>query len=159
MQVALTTLGCRLNEAEIESWGRDFEQLGFALSQDLEAADILVVNTCAVTREAVKKSRQLIRRTRRNNPRAKLVVSGCYGSLHPEISGEIDGIDLLVPNQDKDHLARLTCQDPGPPGHAAGRHWRIRSFPVQAESPAGLYQGSGRLSSCLYLLYRHRSAG
>ena len=80
MQIHLKTLGCRLNEAEIESWAQTFESKGHALAENPESADLLVINTCAVTQEAVKKSRQLIRKTHRNNPKAKLVVSGCYAS-------------------------------------------------------------------------------
>lgn len=108
MFVALKTLGCRLNEAEIEKWSQDFLRFGYNLTRDVEQADVVVINTCAVTQEAVKKSRQLIRKSQRNNPRAKLVVSGCYGTLEPSVQQEISGIDLLVENQDKDKLADLT---------------------------------------------------
>ncbi|MGI9228892.1 MAG: tRNA (N(6)-L-threonylcarbamoyladenosine(37)-C(2))-methylthiotransferase MtaB [Gammaproteobacteria bacterium] len=104
MRVALETLGCRLNEAELETWAQQFRLRGYQLTSDSERADLLVINTCAVTQEAVKKSRQLIRRCRRHNPGAKLVVSGCYSSLHPEVLREIDGIDLLVHNRDKARL-------------------------------------------------------
>ncbi len=107
MRVALKALGCRLNEAELESWSNDFQRLGYSISGDVSMADIVVVNTCAVTQEAVKKSRQLIRKSQRINPRAKLVVSGCYASLEPEIANKIDGIDLLVPNRHKDRLAQI----------------------------------------------------
>ena len=81
MQIHLKTLGCRLNEAEIESWAGKFQEKGHKLIADPESADLLVINTCAVTQEAVKKSRQIIRRIHRNNPTAKLVVSGCYSTL------------------------------------------------------------------------------
>lgn len=107
MRVALTTLGCRLNEAELENWSHDFQSLGHTISTRAEEADVLVVNTCAVTREAVKKSRQQIRKYRRKNPLAKLVVSGCYASLNPEIKQQLDGVDLLVNNRDKDRLADI----------------------------------------------------
>ena len=102
MQVHLTTLGCRLNEAELENWATGFMTKGHAITQKPEQADIVVINTCAVTQDAVRKSRQLIRRTHRNNPTAKLVVSGCYSSLNKTITDEIEGIDLLIPNQDKE---------------------------------------------------------
>ena len=111
MQVHLKTLGCRLNEAELESWGERFQQHGYSLTREPEAADVLVVNTCAVTQEAVKKSRQLIRRIRRNNPKAKLVVSGCYASLDQTIQTDIYGIDLLVHNRDKDQLVDIAINE------------------------------------------------
>ncbi len=110
MRVALTTLGCRLNEAELENWGEKFLQLGHAISTRPEEADVLVVNTCAVTREAVKKSRQQIRKYHRVNPAAKLVVSGCYASLEPGIETEIEGIDLLIPNSSKDQLVEIVTE-------------------------------------------------
>ena len=95
MQIHLKTLGCRLNEAELESWAEGFQLKGHALTQNADEADVLVVNTCAVTQEAVKKSRQIIRRTHRNNPQAKLVVSGCYASLDGNIQNDIPGIDSV----------------------------------------------------------------
>ena len=111
MQVHLKTLGCRLNEAELENWATGFMSKGHAITQKPEEADVLVINTCAVTQDAVRKSRQLIRRTHRNNPTAKLVVSGCYSSLNKTIKDEIEGIDLVVSNQDKERLVDITTQE------------------------------------------------
>ena len=111
MQVHLTTLGCRLNEAELENWASGFMSKGHAITQTPEQADVVVINTCAVTQEAVRKSRQLIRRTHRNNPAAKLVVSGCYSSLNKTLADEVEGIDLMVPNQDKEKLVEITMQE------------------------------------------------
>ena len=111
MQVHLTTLGCRLNEAELESWATGFMLKGHAITQNSEQADIVVINTCAVTQDAVRKSRQLIRRTHRNNPTAKLVISGCYSSLNKALADEIEGIDLIVPNHDKGNLVELTVDE------------------------------------------------
>ena len=110
MRVALTALGCRLNEAELEHWASGFQAAGYRLSNSADDADLVVVNTCAVTSEAVKKSRQLIRRTRRRNAKAKLVVSGCYASLQPGINNELPGIDLIVGNTEKDRLVDIVKQ-------------------------------------------------
>jgi threonylcarbamoyladenosine tRNA methylthiotransferase MtaB len=111
MRVNLQTLGCRLNEAELESWARQFQQRGHRISADHEAADLIVVNTCAVTAEAVRKSRKLLRRTQRENPRAKLVVSGCFASLEGEALARERGVDLVVPNQDKDRLVEIATRE------------------------------------------------
>ena len=108
MRVYLKTLGCRLNEAELESWKRGFHQQGVLAAEKPDDADILVVNTCAVTQEAVRKSRQLLRRAQRGNPRAKLVVSGCAATLQPERMASDLGVDLVVPNEQKDQLVSLT---------------------------------------------------
>ena len=107
MNVCLKTLGCRLNEAELEYWAGDFQKAGHCVVDAADHADLIVINTCAVTNEATRKSRQLIRRSHRNNPRAKLVVSGCYSSLEAEAVRNMAGIDLLVPNKRKDELVDL----------------------------------------------------
>ncbi|MEE9320293.1 MAG: tRNA (N(6)-L-threonylcarbamoyladenosine(37)-C(2))-methylthiotransferase MtaB [Granulosicoccus sp.] len=110
MKVHLSALGCRLNEAELEQWAADFTQAGYILSDSAGDADVMVMNTCAVTREAVAKSRRKLNRLQRENPAAKLVVSGCYSSLESSASLAELGVDLVVPNTDKDRLVPLTHQ-------------------------------------------------
>ena len=78
----MSALGCRLNEAELELWSQQFQVAGFDISTNPQEADLLVFNSCAVTQEAVRKSRQQINRLKRNNPDAKVVVSGCFVSLN-----------------------------------------------------------------------------
>jgi threonylcarbamoyladenosine tRNA methylthiotransferase MtaB len=111
MRVNLQALGCRLNEAELETWARQFQARGFGIAAHGEPADLVVVNTCAVTKEAVRKSRKLLRRTQRENPRAKLVVSGCFASLEADALAREQGIDLLVPNRDKDRLVQIAAEE------------------------------------------------
>lgn len=110
MRVHLKTLGCRLNEAEIESWAEDFSSRGHTLVGEEDSADILVLNTCAVTQGAVRKSRQLVRKAHKKNPKAKLVVSGCYATLNEQETLTLEGVDLLINNQQKDQLVELTLQ-------------------------------------------------
>ena len=111
MQIHFKTLGCRLNEAEIESWAKKFQEKGHYLTSDPKYADLLVINTCAVTQEAVKKSRLIIRRGRRNNPMAKLVISGCYSTLNKENINELTGIDLIIDNKEKDELVDISLRE------------------------------------------------
>jgi len=111
MQIHLKTLGCRLNEAEIESWAVKFQEKGHKLIADPESADLVVINTCAVTQEAVKKSRQIIRRIHRNNPTAKLVVSGCYSTLYKKNINELPGIDLVIDNSEKEKLVDISLRE------------------------------------------------
>ena len=111
MRVNLQTLGCRLNEAELETWARQFQQLGHQVTPDETGADLVVVNTCAVTQEAVRKSRKLLRRAQRDNPRAKLVVSGCLATLESQALALEAGIDLLIPNADKDRLVAIAAAE------------------------------------------------
>ncbi|MGB0721774.1 MAG: tRNA (N(6)-L-threonylcarbamoyladenosine(37)-C(2))-methylthiotransferase MtaB [Gammaproteobacteria bacterium] len=107
MRIHLQALGCRLNEAELELWANGFRRQGHALAPAAEDADVVVINTCAVTADAVRKSRQLVRKAHRANPRAKLVVSGCHASLSPEEVRTELGADLVVGNEDKDRLVDL----------------------------------------------------
>ena len=110
MRIHLSALGCRLNEAELEQWAAAFVLAGDQIATDVEQADVMVMNTCAVTREAVRKSRQKIQRLQRDNPRAKLVISGCYSELSDGKELAELGVDLVVPNTRKDQLVPLTQQ-------------------------------------------------
>jgi threonylcarbamoyladenosine tRNA methylthiotransferase MtaB len=124
MRIHLKSLGCRLNEAELETWARSFQTQGHIISNSVASSDLVVVNTCAVTQEAARKSRKIIRRLHRYNPMAKLVVSGCYASLSPTSATDLDGVDLLIPNQDKDQLVEITA-----------RELDLRAMPTVATEP------------------------
>ena len=110
MKVHLKALGCRLNEAELEQWSRSFRLSGHDIVTDPEFADVVVVNTCAVTVDASKKSRKLMNRLHRENPHSKLVVSGCYATLDAEKVAQRIGVDLVIPNQEKDQLPQTVMQ-------------------------------------------------
>ncbi len=107
MRVSLKTLGCRLNEAELETWAQQFQADGHRIVHDAAEADLVVLNSCAVTQDAVRKSRNLIRRAHRENPTAKLVVSGCYATLNAEQARDALGVDLVVDNADKARLVEI----------------------------------------------------
>ncbi|MCL7420656.1 MAG: tRNA (N(6)-L-threonylcarbamoyladenosine(37)-C(2))-methylthiotransferase MtaB [Methylobacter sp.] len=108
MNIHLKTLGCRLNEAELETWAQAFQKAGHQITRQAEAANLVVINSCAVTQDAARKSRQLIRRIHRDNPAAKLVVSGCYATLNEDEAAQLMGVDLVVSNKDKDQLVEKT---------------------------------------------------
>jgi threonylcarbamoyladenosine tRNA methylthiotransferase MtaB len=72
---------------------------------------LIIINSCAVTQDAVRKSRQLIRRIHRDNPSAKIVASGCYVTLEADEAAELLGVDLIVSNQDKDRLVELAIAE------------------------------------------------
>jgi len=111
MRVHMQALGCRLNEAELENWAHQFQQQGHQITADSDTADLVVINTCAVTQEAVRKSRKLLRRAQRTNSRAKLVVSGCFATLESESLARDQGVDLIVPNRDKDRLVEIAAAE------------------------------------------------
>lgn len=106
MKIHLKALGCRLNEAELEQWSREFIQEGHRIVRDVGEADVVVVNTCAVTTEATKKSRKLMNRLYRENPQSKLVVSGCYATLEEQEVAARLGVDLVIDNHNKELLPR-----------------------------------------------------
>jgi threonylcarbamoyladenosine tRNA methylthiotransferase MtaB len=111
MKVHLKTLGCRLNEAELETWAQAFQKSGHSITKQAENAQLIVLNSCAVTQDAARKSRQLIRRIHRDNPHAKLVVSGCYATLNQDEAASLMGVDLVISNKDKDQLVEKTVTE------------------------------------------------
>lgn len=111
MLVHLRTLGCRLNEAELESWAQAFQNADHEITREQNKAQLIIINSCAVTQDAVRKSRQLIRRIHRDNPSAKIVASGCYVTLEADEAAELLGVDLIVSNQDKDRLVELAIAE------------------------------------------------
>lgn len=79
--IAFHTLGCKVNRYETDAVRQAFEKNGFVVLPDSEPVDVFVINTCTVTAEADRKSRQMIRRARRNNPKAIVVAMGCQVEL------------------------------------------------------------------------------
>jgi threonylcarbamoyladenosine tRNA methylthiotransferase MtaB len=110
MKVHLKALGCRLNEAELEQWSQQFRAAGHEIVSSVPDADVLVLNSCAVTSDASSKSRRLMHRMYRENPEARLVVSGCYATLQAKEVAESIGVDLVVPNAQKDQLPQQVME-------------------------------------------------
>lgn len=107
MRIYLESLGCRLNYAEMAALGRRLAGAGYELAASAEDADLCVVNSCAVTGEAARQSRQLARRLARTNPAARLVVTGCYASLEGAAVASLPNVALVVGNAHKDDLLTL----------------------------------------------------
>ncbi|MDW8317692.1 MAG: tRNA (N(6)-L-threonylcarbamoyladenosine(37)-C(2))-methylthiotransferase MtaB [Anaerolineae bacterium] len=107
MKVFLETLGCRLNYSEMEALGRQLAAAGHQVVGTPEQADVCVLNTCAVTAEAARKSRQTARRLARANPSARLAITGCYATLAPAEVGGLPNVRLVVENRRKEQLAEL----------------------------------------------------
>lgn len=104
MKLYLTSLGCKLNWAELESFRRQITSSGHSVVDDVAQADWAVVNTCTVTHVAERKSRQVIRRLARENPRLHIAVVGCYAEVAPDAVGSLEGVALCVGNQEKREL-------------------------------------------------------
>jgi threonylcarbamoyladenosine tRNA methylthiotransferase MtaB len=113
MNIYLDTIGCRLNQSEIEIFSRQFRAAGHTLVGSPETADLVVVNTCTVTAQAASDSRQKIRQASRQGA-AQIVVTGCWASLEPESAMGLSGVSRVVSNLDKDMLVTsLLDQQPG----------------------------------------------
>jgi threonylcarbamoyladenosine tRNA methylthiotransferase MtaB len=107
MRVYLETLGCRLNYAEMAALGRQLAGAGHAVVGSAAEADVCVLNTCAVTGEAARKSRQMARQLGRANPNGRVVVTGCYATLEGATVANLPGVALVVGNERKEALLEL----------------------------------------------------
>ncbi len=127
--VAFSTLGCKVNQYETEALTELFRRRGYEVMDWQEKADIFVINTCAVTAQAVAKSRHQIRHAAKLNPQAKVVVTGCFAQLEAEKIMEIPGVSLVVGTQDRAKIvAMLDEMDFAEPASAVREHIKGLAF-------------------------------
>ena len=135
MNVFLDTIGCRLNQAEIEAMAQEFRLAGHEIVANAAEADMAVINTCSVTAEAASDSRMAIRRAKRSGVE-NVVVTGCWATLETEKALLLPGVTRVVLNGDKTRLTRdllgraLERFDPQPRIRQPipGAHRRTRAF-------------------------------
>ncbi len=113
-RASLHTLGCRLNQAETILIREKLEADGYEIVAFGEPADLGIINTCTVTNEADAKSRKLIRSFIRTNPEAYVAVIGCYAQMGAKAIAEIEGVDLIVGNQEKLNVLEYARQGRNP---------------------------------------------
>lgn len=109
-RVSFHTLGCKLNFSESSTLARQFEQGGFRRVEPSEPTDVAVINSCSVTEHADKKCRNIIRKIHRRNPDAIIAVTGCYAQLKPNDIAAIDGVDIVLSNNDKGDLYKRVVE-------------------------------------------------
>ncbi len=107
LTVGLYTLGCKVSQYETEAIAEDFERHGFLRRDFKDVCDVYVINTCTVTSEADRKSRQCIRRAIARNPAAYVMVVGCYAQTTPEDIAAIDGVSYVAGTYGKMQLAEI----------------------------------------------------
>lgn len=107
MRVAIKTLGCRQNQCESDALQESLRRDGHTAVSPDEAADLFIINTCTVTKEADADSRQMIRRAIRHNPSARVVVTGCYAQAAAGEVAAIPGVDMVAGNGEKAQLPAL----------------------------------------------------
>ncbi len=103
--VCITTLGCRVNQYESDALGEKLTEMGFSLVSPGEKADITIINTCTVTGESDRKSRQMIRRAAGEG--SAVVVTGCYAQVSPAEAASIPGVVYVCGNGEKSRLAQI----------------------------------------------------
>lgn len=102
--IAFHTLGCKLNFAESSDLARRFSAIGYKQVDFKEKADVYVLNTCTVTQIAEKKCRNAIRQAHNLNPQSIIAVIGCFSQLNPDAIEKIEGVDIILGNDDKHKL-------------------------------------------------------
>ena len=100
-KVAFYTLGCKLNYSETSSIAASLDGMGFTHVGFKKKADVYIINSCAVTKQGEKASRNIIRQAVRRNPDAMVIVTGCYAQLNPEEIKKIEGVDLILGTRQK----------------------------------------------------------
>ena len=107
MRVFLDQLGCRLNFSENSTLAGRLNAAGHRIVGRAEEAQVIVLNTCAVTSQAARKSRQAARHLNRRNPDARIAMTGCYATLAPQESAKLPGVELVADNHAKEMLHTL----------------------------------------------------
>ncbi|MBR2429731.1 MAG: tRNA (N(6)-L-threonylcarbamoyladenosine(37)-C(2))-methylthiotransferase MtaB [Alistipes sp.] len=109
-RVSFHTLGCKLNFSESSTIAREFERGGYVRVEPSAPTDVAVINSCSVTEHADKKCRNIIRKIHRRNPNAIIAVTGCYAQLKPDDIASIDGVDIVLSNNDKGDLYKRVVE-------------------------------------------------
>lgn len=106
-KVAFYTLGCKVNQYETESIKNQLMKLGYEDTDFENSADIYIINSCTVTSVADKKTRNMMRRAKKINPDSIIILTGCYAQTNSKELLEIDEIDYVVGNTDKQAIVKL----------------------------------------------------
>ena len=117
--------GCRATQADGAALERQFEERGFARAPVRAHAEVVVLNTCTVTAAADQDARATIRRVQRENPKARIIVTGCYAQRAPEEIAALPGVSLVIGNSHKHRLAEIVERN-----STAHRENKVPFFPL-----------------------------
>ena len=104
MKAVVFTLGCKVNSCESASLISGLEERGYEVSDKISYADLYIINTCAVTQEAEKKSRQAVARVKKQNPNAKIIVTGCASQNNTNSFYNKEGVTLVTGTSNKQRI-------------------------------------------------------
>jgi threonylcarbamoyladenosine tRNA methylthiotransferase MtaB len=129
MKIYLDTVGCRLNQSEIEIMARQFRVAGHEIVGDVSKADLVVINTCTVTTQAASDSRQKVRQAVRQGA-GEIILTGCWSTMEPEQAKNLPHVQRIIPNDRKE---KMVSEILGTPVLAfeiepLGLHRRTRAF-------------------------------
>ncbi len=110
MNVYIFTLGCKVNQYESQEIGEMFEKSGYTLLNEPDNADIIIVNSCTVTAESVRKVRQSVRHLKKISPNAFLILTGCASQAEPEILSVLPEVNLMLGNRNNKNIVAL-CEN------------------------------------------------
>ena len=110
LKVSVYTLGCKVNQYESQAILEELEKIGLSYAGENEVADICIINTCTVTSESDRKSRQSVRRAISENPTALVIVTGCSSQIDPESFMKIQGVDAVVTNACKMDVCKIVSR-------------------------------------------------
>ncbi len=106
-KAAVYTLGCKVNQYETEAMTELFANAGYEICNFSEKADVYIINTCSVTNMGDRKSRQIIRRAKKTNPKAIIAVTGCYAQTAPDEVLSVEGVNIVIGTQDRKNIVSL----------------------------------------------------
>ena len=109
-KISILTLGCRVNQYESDYIAKELTSLGASVVPFCKDCDAYIINTCTVTGESDRKSKQLIRRCVKSNPNAKIVVTGCYSQINKKEAEEISGVSLVCDSNSKSQIPALVLR-------------------------------------------------
>ena len=119
MRFKIMTLGCKVNQAESSGLAQALRERALTEADSAADADFLIVNSCAVTGESVRKAKQLLRSLKRRNPQAKLILTGCWPQAFPD--DEFEDADFVTGTKNRDALLEWIMQAQADCLHAASR--------------------------------------
>lgn len=140
LKASYFTLGCKLNFAETSAIAQQLQEAGIRTAKDGEVADVCIVNTCSVTEVADAKCRQAIHKLVRQHPGSIVVVTGCYAQLQPVQVSSIEGVDLVLGQEEKgqvvDRVKQLLADRQAEVSHEAHQHFTHRTAEIRTFVPS-----------------------
>lgn len=163
MKAAFYTLGCKVNQYESQAMAQKLESCGFIITDHSEQADVYIINSCTVTAESDRKTRQAVRRFKKLHPDSIVVLTGCMPQAFPEVSGKLDEADIIIGNK-SNHLlhdyimqyinsgGRIVAVEQHKSGEAFGGS-TISSFRERTRASVKIEDGCNRFCSYCIIPY------